>query len=49
MTPVERDDAEFIAAVRGGDLASFEPLVTKYESRIFATARRYAQIGRAHV
>ena len=43
MTPVERDDAELIAAVRGGDLSSFEPLVTKYESRIFGTARRYAR------
>src|SRR5262249_22795548 len=36
-------DAELIAAVLGGDTASFEPLVAKYQSRIFATARRYAR------
>jgi RNA polymerase sigma-70 factor (ECF subfamily) len=40
---VERDDAELIAAVRKGDLASFEPLVRKYQPRVFATARRYAR------
>jgi RNA polymerase sigma-70 factor (ECF subfamily) len=40
---VERDDAEWIAAVLNGDAASFEPLVTKYQPRVFATARRYAR------
>jgi len=40
---VERDDAELVAAVRTGDLASFEPLVRKYQPRVFATARRYAR------
>ncbi|MBI4661255.1 MAG: sigma-70 family RNA polymerase sigma factor [Verrucomicrobia bacterium] len=40
---MECDDAELIAAVRRGDTASFEPLVRKYQSRIFATARRYAR------
>ena len=37
------NDSELIAAVRGGDVASFEPLVKKYQPRIFATARRYAR------
>lgn len=37
------DDAELIAAIRGGDVASFEPLVRKYQPRVFATARRYAR------
>jgi RNA polymerase sigma-70 factor (ECF subfamily) len=41
--PVERTDAELIAAVLGGDAASFEPLVKKYQPRVFATARRYAR------
>jgi RNA polymerase sigma-70 factor (ECF subfamily) len=36
-------DAELIAAVLAGDTASFEPLVTKYSPRLFATARRYAR------
>ena len=36
-------DAELIAAVLNGDPASFEPLVKKYQSRVFATARRYAR------
>jgi RNA polymerase sigma-70 factor (ECF subfamily) len=40
---VERTDAELIAAVLGGDAASFEPLVKKYQPRVFATARRYAR------
>ena len=40
---VERDDDELIAAVRQGDVASFEPLVRKYQPRVFATARRYAR------
>ncbi len=40
---MERTEAELIAAVLKGDAASFEPLVEKYSSRIFATARRYAR------
>ena len=40
---MERADAELIAAVLQGDTASFEPLVTKYSPRLFATARRYAR------
>lgn len=36
-------DAELIAAVLKGDAASFEPLITKYSPRVFATARRYAR------
>lgn len=40
---MEQTDAELIAAVRGGDTASFEPLVVKYSPRIFGTARRYAR------
>ncbi len=40
---MERDDAELIAAIRKGDTASFEPLVRKYQPRVFATARRYAR------
>jgi RNA polymerase sigma-70 factor (ECF subfamily) len=40
---VERTDAELITAVLNGDAASFEPLVIKYQPRVFATARRYAR------
>jgi RNA polymerase sigma-70 factor, ECF subfamily len=40
---MERTEAELIAAVVRGDVASFEPLVQKYSPRIFATARRYAR------
>ena len=40
MDPTE---AELIAAVLKGDTASFEPLVSKYSPRVFATARRYAR------
>lgn len=40
---MERTEAELIAAVLKGDSASFEPLVTKYSPRVFATARRYAR------
>lgn len=36
-------DAELIAAVIMGDAASFEPLIVKYQPRVFATARRYAR------
>ena len=40
---MERSEAQLIAAVLGGDSASFEPLVVKYSPRVFATARRYAR------
>jgi RNA polymerase sigma-70 factor (ECF subfamily) len=40
---LEISDADLIAAVRAGDAASFEPLVRKYQPRVFATARRYAR------
>jgi RNA polymerase sigma-70 factor (ECF subfamily) len=38
-----QSDAELIAAVLRGDRAAFEPLVKKYQPRVFATARRYAR------
>src|ERR1043165_5724454 len=40
---MERTDSELIAAVLKGDAASFEPLIKKYQPRVFATARRYAR------
>jgi RNA polymerase sigma-70 factor, ECF subfamily len=40
---MDPSDAELIAAVLNGDSASFEPLVRKYQPRVFATARRYAR------
>jgi RNA polymerase sigma-70 factor (ECF subfamily) len=40
---MEPSDAELIAAVLQGQTASFEPLVKRYQPRIFATARRYAR------
>lgn len=40
---MERTDSELIAAVLQGDEASFEPLIVKYQPRVFATARRYAR------
>jgi RNA polymerase sigma-70 factor, ECF subfamily len=40
---VDKSDAELIKAVLKGDQASFEPLIEKYQPRIFATARRYAR------
>jgi RNA polymerase sigma-70 factor (ECF subfamily) len=40
---MELPDAELIKAVLAGDTASFEPLVAKYQPRVFATARRYAR------
>ncbi len=36
-------DAELIAAVLDGDAASFEPLIVRYQPRVFAAARRYAR------
>src|SRR5580693_2495735 len=43
LSRMERSEAELIAAVLQGDVASFEPLVQKYSPRVFATARRYAR------
>jgi len=43
LAAMERTDPELIAAVLAGDESSFEPLVAKYQSRVFATARRYAR------
>jgi RNA polymerase sigma-70 factor (ECF subfamily) len=40
---VDLDDARLVEAARRGDTASFEPLVRKYQPRVFATARRYAR------
>jgi RNA polymerase sigma-70 factor (ECF subfamily) len=40
---MEPTEAELISAVLNGDCASFEPLVRKYQGRVFATARRYAR------
>lgn len=40
---MEPADADRIAAVLQGDTASFEPLVLKYQARVFATARRYSR------
>jgi len=39
-TNTTRDDRELVRRARGGDLASFEILVTRYEKRIFSLARR---------
>lgn len=43
LPAMEPTDAELIAAVLDGDSASFEPLIRKYQPRVFATARRYAR------
>ena len=40
---MERPDSERIAPVLKGEAASFEPLIVKYQPRVFATARRYAR------
>jgi RNA polymerase sigma-70 factor (ECF subfamily) len=40
---MDKTDAELIKAVLKGDSSSFEPLIQKYQPRIFATARRYAR------
>ena len=42
MNP-EPSDAEIVAAVCGGDSERFSELVTRYQPRLFATARRYAR------
>jgi RNA polymerase sigma-70 factor (ECF subfamily) len=46
VTPMERTEAELIAAAVNGDTACFEPLIQKYSPRVFATARRYARLER---
>jgi RNA polymerase sigma-70 factor (ECF subfamily) len=43
LLEMERTDAELIDAVIKGDAASFEPLIVRYQPRVFATARRYAR------
>ena len=43
MDSTEPSDSELIAKVLKGDASSFEPLVLKYQPRVFATARRYAR------
>lgn len=40
---MEKTDQDYIDAVLQGDAQSFEPLVVRYQARIFATARRYAR------
>tara|TARA_Y100000994_G_scaffold10335_1_gene8240 strand:- start:255 stop:899 length:645 start_codon:yes stop_codon:yes gene_type:complete len=40
---VEVPDKELIAEVLAGQAESFEPLVVKYQPRVFALARRYAR------
>lgn len=40
---MERTDSELIKAVLAGDTEAFEPLVVKYQPRVFATARKYAR------
>ncbi|HIG27042.1 MAG TPA: sigma-70 family RNA polymerase sigma factor [Verrucomicrobiales bacterium] len=37
------EDTERIASVLNGDISSFEPLIAKYQPRVFATVRRYAR------
>ena len=40
---VDKTDGELIEAVLQGDVSSFEPLVARYQPRVFGTARRYAR------
>ena len=40
---MEPTDAELIKAVLAGDTSSFEVLITKYQPRVFGTARKYAR------
>jgi RNA polymerase sigma-70 factor, ECF subfamily len=39
----EPSDSELIQSVLQGDANSFEPLIKRYQNRVFATARRYAR------
>ena len=43
MDATDPTDKELIAEVLEGNPASFEPLVVKYQPRVFAIARRYAR------
>jgi len=40
---MERSDAELIAEVLQGNTASFEPIIQRYQPRVFAMARRYCR------
>ncbi|MGZ8899161.1 MAG: RNA polymerase sigma factor [Limisphaerales bacterium] len=40
---MEQTDAELIKTVLAGDTSSFEVLITRYQPRIFGTARKYAR------
>ncbi|MDB6052953.1 MAG: polymerase, sigma-24 subunit, RpoE [Verrucomicrobiales bacterium] len=40
---MEKTDSELIAEVLKGNSQSFEPLIVRYQPRVFATARRYAR------
>jgi RNA polymerase sigma-70 factor (ECF subfamily) len=40
---MEPSDTELIAAVRKGEVEKFETLITRYQPRVFATARRHAR------
>jgi RNA polymerase sigma-70 factor (ECF subfamily) len=40
---MDRTDSEWIQQVLAGDASAFEPLVLKYQPRIFAVARKYAR------
>ena len=42
-SPVDATEAELIAGVLAGNTERFEPLVRRYQPRVFATARRYAR------
>ena len=46
VPPMERTEADLIAAAVNGDTVSFEPLIQKYSPRVFATVRRYARLDR---
>lgn len=41
--PAPPDESELISAVIAGHTDSFEPLIQRHQSRVFATARRYAR------
>lgn len=41
--PSEKSDSELISEVLGGNPASFEPIVLRYQPRLFAMARRYSR------
>jgi len=46
MTQSADEDRQLVAQARGGDFSAFEPLVAKYERRIFALAFRI--LGQSH-